>query len=74
MIRPLVSQKHQLLIRHGKRTKVGRRRADAEARRRDEERELFKELSKYYPLGQGQDAWERPPLLSRGKHERDHLA
>ena len=74
MIRPLVSQKHQLVIGHGKRTKVGSKGADAEARRRDEERELFKKLSRYYPLGQGKNAWKRPPLLSRGKHERDRLA
>ena len=74
MILPLISQEHQLLIGHGKRVAIGSKNADAEARRRDEEREWFKKLSKYYPLEQGQNVWERQSLLSRGKHERDHLA
>ena len=52
---------------------MGSKGADAEAGRRDEAREWFKELSKYYPLGQGKNAWKRTPLLLRGKHERDHL-
>jgi len=72
MIRPLVSQEHQLFTGHGERTTVGSKRADAEVRRRDEEREWFRKLSKYYPLGRGQGVWVRPSLLSRGKH--DHLA
>jgi len=53
---------------------MGSKNADTEARRRDEEREWFKKLSRHYPLEQNQNVWERPLLLSRGKHERDHLA
>ena len=70
----MVSQSHQLLIGHGKRIAMGSKNADTEARRRDEEREWFKKLSRHYPLEQNQNVWERPLLLSRGKHERDHLA
>jgi len=36
------------------------------------ERRLFKKLSRYYPLGQGQSVWERPKLLLLGEHGRDH--
>ena len=36
------------------------------------ERRLFRELSRYYRLRQGQNAWARPSLLSLGKHGHDH--
>ena len=31
------------------------------------ERQRYQELSRYYPLGQGQKAWTRSLLLSKGK-------
>ena len=45
--------------------------AISEFERREEERRLFQELSKYYPLKRGQRAWGRPELSSLGKHKRD---
>ena len=44
-------------------------RAKKEQKRRDGERGLFEELSRYYPLDRnsGQVEWERPSLLKEGK-------
>ena len=44
--------------------------ANSELERRNEERQLFQELSKYYPLKRGQKAWGRPNLSSLGEHKR----
>ena len=35
------------------------------------ERELLKDLSRYYPLGEGRKRWNRSLLLSQGKHGHD---
>ena len=70
--KPQIYDNHCLIIGHGKRKKAGSRGADGEFRRRNEERELYKELSKYYPLRQGRSAWARTQLLSCGKHGHDH--
>lgn len=42
--------------------------AKKEQRKRDRERKLFEELSRYYPLERGRTEWRRPLLLKRGKH------
>lgn len=53
-------------------------RAMMERERRDKERDLFKELSQYYPLevvGESdvnRRVWERPNLLKEGKFKLDH--
>ena len=60
--------KPRLLTKEGKRTEPGSKNAEEERNRRDEERRLFKELSRYYPLGDGKEVWTRPKLLLRGKH------
>ena len=73
-IRPLVYLESRLHMGHGKRTATGSRHANGEFERRDAERRLFQDLSRYYPLGQDQSTWARPSLLSHGKHERDHSA
>ena len=36
------------------------------------ERELIRDLSQYYPLGQGRSSWTRPTLLPLGKHVIAH--
>ena len=74
VIRPLVNQEPRLLTRHGKRTATGSKNADGEFERRNEERRLFQELSRYYPPGQDQSAWARQSLFSHGKHEHGHSA
>jgi len=72
MIRPLANSEPCLLTGKGKRTAAGSKNADDEFERRSVERGWFKELSQYYPLGQGQSVWERPKLLLCGEHGRDH--
>lgn len=52
----------------GKRTAEGSKDADDEYERRNVERKLFQELSRYYPLG-GQPVWSCPKLLLNGKHD-----
>ena len=67
--RPPVHQKPRLLTGQiRKRTAVRSRNAEGEFRRRNEERELLRELSRYYPLGKGQNSWTRLSLLQRSKH------
>ena len=36
------------------------------------ERGLYRQLSQYYELPDG-EVWKRPPLLVKGKHGHDHL-
>ena len=74
VIQQLVNQEPRLLTTQWKRTAAGSRSADGEFERRDEERRLFQELSKYYPLERYQSAWTRALLLSHSKHECDHSA
>lgn len=71
-IRPLENPEPRLLTWPGRRTTAGSRHADGEFARRNAERELFQELSQYYPRKQGQRPWARPSLLSNGKHGCDH--
>jgi hypothetical protein len=71
MIRPSVYPEPCLLTGAGKRTAEGSKNADDEFDRRNVERELYQELSRYYPLGR-RKAWARRPLLLEGKHWRDH--
>ena len=70
-IRPLESLEPCLLTGRGRRTVAGSRNADDEFERRNVERRLLQELSRYYPLEQGQNAWSRSSLLSLGKHGCD---
>ena len=51
------------------RTTVRSKRAEEEHERRMVDRELYQELSRYYPLRQGREVWVRPELLSNGKHD-----
>ena len=46
--------------------------AKKEWKRRRVDRELYGELSRYYPLPEGEKSWKRPPLLLKGKHGRGH--
>ena len=67
-IRPSVHRKPRLLTGQiRKRAGVGSRNADRELRRRYEERELLRELSRYYPLGKGQNFRIRLSLLQHSK-------
>jgi len=70
-IRVPVYSEHRLLLgpQQGKRTAEGSKSADGERKRREVERELYKDLSKYYLLRPGQAKWTRPSLLKLGKHE-----
>ncbi|KAF9652321.1 hypothetical protein BDM02DRAFT_3109317 [Thelephora ganbajun] len=68
-IRPVASLQPCLLIGYGKRTAVGSKKANAEFERRNVERRLLQELSRYYPLGPNQKVRTRLQLLSLGKHD-----
>jgi len=70
-IRPLVYHEECLAKTKGHSGSTGPRskKAEKEGRRRKAERKLFQALSKYYPMGPGQNSWTRPPLFLRGKHE-----
>ena len=71
-IRPLVYLEPCLItspVEPGKRIAEGSKTADNEFKRRNVERALYQELSRYYPLGPGQKEWGRPNLLSNGKHD-----
>ena len=70
-IRSPVYAKSRLRTGKGARTSTDSKSANGERERRKAERRFFHELSKYYPLRQGQSFWARPPLLSRGKHEHN---
>ena len=74
VIRPLVNQEPRLFTGKGQRTAEGSKHPDKEFERRKEEKRLFQELSRYYPLRQNQSGWARPSLFSLGKHKRDHSA
>ena len=67
-IRPLVNQKPCLLTKKGKRTTPGLKYANEEFERRNEERRLFQQLSRYYLLRQDRYSWTRSPLLFHGEH------
>ena len=71
-IRTLVYLEPRLHKGHGERTVTDSAHADGEVKRRNVERGLYQDISRYYPLSQNQSAWARPSLLSLGKHERDH--
>lgn len=45
--------------------------ANDQFERKNGERQLFQELSKYYPLKQGHRAWGRSELLSLGERKRN---
>lgn len=62
---------HRLKKGNGVRTKIGLKSAQDEFERRNVERELYRELSRYYRLEWNQVVWERPPLLRKGKHKHD---
>ena len=70
-IRVQVYSEPQLLKGRGERTAMGRRDPDAEHRRRKGTRGVNEELSQYYLLAEGQEAWGCPELLLKGKHECD---
>ena len=53
----------------GERTEAGSKNADEEFERRNVERRLLQELSRYYPLKQDKRTWARPSLMWNGKHE-----
>ena len=57
---------------HGKQTAGGSKKAKEEFERRNVERGLYRQLSQYYELPDG-EVWKRPPLLVKGKHGHDHL-
>jgi len=67
-IRPLENPEPCLRMGKGKQIATGSSHAMREFGRRGVERELIQDLSRYYPLGQGQSSWTRPSLLSLGKH------
>lgn len=53
------------------RTVAGKKRADAEHRRREGARELNEELSQHYLLDVDREVWTAPGLLLEGKREPD---
>ena len=63
-IRQVVNEEPTFFSRGGS-EKVGSERAQREQERRDMERELYRELARYYPQPDG--AWKYPELLSKGK-------
>ena len=71
-IRPQVYLEHRLKKGRGVRTAKGTKSADDEFERRNMERSLYQELSRYYPLGCKRELWARPSLLLKGKHRHDH--
>ena len=44
--------------------------AEGEAKKRDEIRETYEELSRYFEVPMGCTKWVRPQLLLRGKYHR----
>ena len=56
----------------GGQPKKGSKSAKDEYERRNVERELYRELSRYYKLEVGQKVWARPPLLLKGKYKHHH--
>ena len=50
------------------RTSAGTKLADLAYERRGGTREVYKTLSRYYPLEEGRLAWKSTQLLIRGKH------
>ena len=72
-IRPLESLEPRLLTGKGRRT-VDSDKAKVEFGRRNAERRLLQELSRYYPLEGNQSGWTRSSLISQGKHGRDRPA
>ena len=70
-IRVRVYSEPQLLKGRGERTAMGRKGPDAEDRRRKGTRGVNEELSQYYLLAEGQEAWGCPELLLKGKHGCD---
>lgn len=70
-IRTRVYLEHRLKKGTGVRTVTNSKSANDEFERRNVERRLYRELSRYYQLGRKQKLWARPPLLSKGKHKHD---
>ena len=58
----------------GDRPEAGTKNADEEFERRNAERRLLQELSRYYALQRGKKPWTRLSLLSNGKHGCHHSA
>lgn len=69
-----VYDEHRLVKGRSRRTKTGSRDADDEYERRNETREAYRKLSRYYRLEEGRLAWSAPRLLSKGKHKSRHSA
>ena len=53
----------------GRRTMAGSKGADEEYERRNEIRQVYQELSRYYPLEEGNTKWSTPQLLLKGEYE-----
>lgn len=68
MTRGVVNQEPRLFTTGTEETKPVSKRGMQERLRRRTERELFLELSRYYPLAVG--LWTCPRLLCEGKHRR----
>ena len=68
-VRVAVSEHPRLVKGSTKPSPGSSERAQKEQRRRDRERALFEQLSRYYQLdsGSGRMVWERPSLLKEGK-------
>ena len=66
-IREMVNEEPYLLVTKTIEKSVSHP-ADMERERRNTERQLYQELSKYYP--RGQRPWARSTLLWEGKHGR----
>jgi len=66
-LRPIVNPEPCLFIKEGARTEPRSKSAKEERKRRDDERTLLKEFSRYYPLAQDQKTWGRPKLLLQGE-------
>ena len=72
-IRSAVCQHPRLFVKGGRNPCADNsRRAVKERKRRESERTLFGELSRYYQLPPNKKMWTRPPLLERGEHGHDH--
>ena len=46
--------------------------AQVEAKRREAQREVFQDLSRYYVLPGRKEKWRSPQILDNGKHGRGH--
>ena len=73
-IREVKTKEATLSVRRRKDAEVQTKSAEHERAGRTSERGLFRELSKYYLLEEGQKGWSRIRLPSVGKHGCDQRA